>query len=72
MGHEHYPSLVSAASVGGLSGPGSATQNAPLLHTESSKEVAYPAAGEVAENRGFPRDIPGRGGERVREEAVEL
>ena len=47
------------------------TQNVPLLHTESSEEVAYPAAGEVAENMGLPRDIPGSGGERVREEEVE-
>ena len=70
-GRERYRSPVGAASAGGLSGPGSVIQNVPLLHTESSEEVAYPAAGEVAENMGLPRDIPGRGGERVREEAVE-
>ena len=49
-GREHYRSLVGAASVGGLSELGSATQSALLLHIKSSEEVAYPAAGEVAEN----------------------
>ena len=71
MGRERQRTLVGTASVGGLSVLGSETQNALLLHTRSSEEVAYLTAGEVVEDMGFPRDIFGRGGERVREEAVE-
>ena len=65
-GRERYRALVGAASVGGLSEPGSATQSVPLLHIKSSEEVAYPAAGEVAENMGLLLGSRGRGGERVR------
>ena len=71
MGRERQRALVGAASVRGRTGPGSGTQNALLPHIGSSEEVAYPTAGEVVENMGSPRDILGRGGERVREEAVE-
>ena len=71
MGRERQHALVGAASVGALSGPGSGKQNALLPHTRSSEEVAYLTAGEVFEDMGFPRDILGRGGEQVREEAVE-
>ena len=71
MGRERQRALVGVASVGGLSGPGSGTQNALLPHTRSSEEVAYLTAGEVVEGMGSPRGILGRGGERVREEAVE-
>ena len=60
-----------AASVGGLSEPGSLTQSVPLLHIKSSEEVAYLAAGEVTENTGLLLGSPGRGGERLREEVVE-
>ena len=47
------------------------TQSVPLLHRESSEAVAYPVAGEEAGNMGLLLGSPGRGGERVREEAVE-
>ena len=70
-GHEHYCALVGAASIGGLSEPGNATQSALLLHIKSSEEVAYPAAGEVAKNMGLLLGSPDKGGEWVREEAVE-
>ena len=70
-GRECYRSLVGAASVGGLSEPGSVTQSVPILYIKSSEEVAYPAAGEVTENTGLLLGSPGRGGERMREEAVE-
>ena len=43
----------------------------PLLHIGSSEEVVCPTVGVVAGNKGFPQDIPGRGGERVRGEAAE-
>ena len=66
-----YRVLVGTASVGRLSEPGSGTQSVPLLHIKRSEEVAYPAAGEVAENMGLLLGSPGRGGERVREEAAE-
>ena len=53
-GRERYRALVGAASVEGLSEPGSVTQSVPLLHIKSRKEVAYPAAGEVTENTAGP------------------
>ena len=62
---------VSSASVGGLSGLDSWTQSAPLLHIGSSEEVVCPTAGGVVESKGSPQDMPGRGGEWVREKAVE-
>ena len=68
---ERYRSFVGAASIGGRSELGSVTQSVPLLHTESSEEVAYPVAGEEAENMGLLLGSLGRRGERVREEAVE-
>ena len=69
--HERYRAFVGAASVGGRSEPGSVTQSVPLLHIESSEEVAYPVAGEEAKNMGLLLGSPGRRGEQVREEAVE-
>ena len=68
---ERYRSLVGAAGVGGLSELGSFTRSVPLLHIKSSEEIAYPAAGDVNENTGLLLGRPGRGGERVRVEAVE-
>ena len=68
---ERYRVFVGAASVGGLSEPGSVTQSVPLLHIESSEEVAYLVTGEEAENMGLLLGSPGRGGEWVKEEAVE-
>ena len=70
-GRERYRSLVGAASIGGLSEPGSATQSVPLLRIKSSEEVAYLAAGEVAKNMGLLLGSPGRFGKWVRAEAVE-
>ena len=66
MGRERQHALVGGASVGGLSGLGSETQNTLLPHTRSSEEVACVVAGEVVEDMGFPQDILGRGGERAR------
>ena len=68
---ERYLAFVGAASIGGRSEPGSVTQGGPFLHRESSKEVACPSAGEEAGNMGRLLGSPSRGGERVREEAVE-
>ena len=70
-GHERYRSLAGAASVVGLSKPGSGTQSALLLRIRSSEEVICLAAGEVVESVDLPLDSPGRGSEREREEAVE-
>ena len=71
MDRERQRSLAGAASVGGLSRPGSWTQSVPPLHIGSSEEVVCPTVGVVAGNKGCPRDTPGRGGERVWEEAAE-
>ena len=68
---EYYRSFVGAASVGGRSEPGNGTQSVPLLHRESNEEVAYLVAGGEAGNKGLLLGSPGRGAERVREEAVE-
>ena len=71
MGRGHQRALAGAASAGGLSGPGSWTQSVPLLHIGSSEEVVCPTVGVAVENKGFLQDTSCRGGERVREEAVE-
>ena len=68
---ERYRAFDDAARVGGRSEPGSVTQSAPLLHRESSEEITCPSTGKEAGNMGHLLGSPGRGGERVREEAVE-
>ena len=70
-GRERQRALAGVGGAGGLGGPDSWRRGAPLLHRGSSGEIACPTVGVVVDNVGSPRDILGRGGERVQEEAVE-
>ena len=70
-GRGRQRALAGAGGIGGLGGPDSGRRSAPLLHRGSSGEVVCPTVGVAADSREFLQDIPGRGGERAREEAVE-
>ena len=70
-GRECRRASAGVGGTGGLGGPDSWRRGAPLLQRGSSMEITGPIVGAVDGNEGFPQDIPGRSGERVKGEAVE-
>ena len=66
---ERWLVLAGGGGAGELDGPDSWRRNVLPLRRGSSGEVVNPSVGGADGKRGVPQDIPGRGGEREREQA---